>query len=141
MKYIGILVVAMALTAGTAGQDAKKVNASLQGTWAVGTINGKSLDGGPSLLLSFEGDKYFQTMDGTVNERGWYKIDTSKKPMTIDLIITEGDDAGKTQLGVFEVTGDKLRANLNIPGSTQRLPDFTIAEAGIMFEAVKRAKL
>jgi len=141
MKYIGILVAAIALTAGTTGQDAKKATASLQGTWAVGSINGKSLEGGSSLLLSFAGDKYHQTVDGTVNERGSYKIDTSKKPMTIDLIITEGDDAGKTQLGVIEVTGDKLRAHLNVPGSTQRPPDFTISETGIMFEAVKRAKL
>ena len=141
MKYIGILVTAIALTAGTAAQDAKKATASLQGTWVVGSINGKSLEGAPALLLSFEADKYYQTVDGNVNERGSYKIDTSKKPMTIDLNITEGDDAGKTQLGVFEVAGDKLRCNLNIPGSTQRPPDFTISEAGIMFEAVKRAKL
>ena len=141
MKSIGVVVAVLALAVGTFAQDAKKAGASLEGTWALGSLNGKSLEGGPSLLLTFEGGKYHQTLDNTVNERGTYKIDRSKTPMTIDLAIAEGDDAGKTQLGVFEVTGDKLRANLAIPGATERPKDFTISETGLMFEAARRVKM
>ena len=140
-KLIGIVVAVLALSAGIVAQNAKKAGASLEGTWALGSLNGKSLEGGPSLLLTFEGGKYHQTLDNTVNERGTYKIDTSKKPMTIDLNIVEGDDAGKVQLGVFEVTGDKLRANLGLPGATERPKDFTISETGLMFEAARRVKM
>ena len=141
MKAMGIVVAVLTLTAVTFAQDAKKAGASLDGTWTLASINGKSMEGGPSLQLTFEGGKYHQSLDNNVNERGTYKIDTSKKPMTIDLSIAEGDDAGKTQLGVFEVTGDKLRANLGLPGATERPKDFTISEAGLMFEAARRVKM
>ena len=141
MKAIGIVVAVLALSAGMVAQDAKKAGASLQGTWALASLNGKSLEGGQSLLLTFEGGKYHQTLDNTVNERGSYTIDTSHKPMTIDLMIAEGDDGGKTQFGIFEVTGDKLRANFGFPGATERPKDFTISESGLMFEATRRVKM
>jgi uncharacterized protein (TIGR03067 family) len=140
MKAIGTVVAVLALAVGAIAQDAKKAGASLEGTWALGSLNGKGLDGGPSLQLTFAAGKYHQTLDNNVNERGTYKIDASKKPMTIDLMIAEGDDAGKTQLGVFEVTGDKLRANLGFPGAPERPKDFTISESGLMFEAARQVK-
>ena len=90
------------------------------------------------MSLTFTGDKYHQTLGAEVNERGTIKVDASKKPMMIDLIITEGQDAGKTQLGVFEVTGGEIRANLNTPGTTLRPPDFTIKEGFIMFVGKKK---
>ena len=74
-----------------------------------------------------------------MNERGSIKIDASKKPMAIDLIITEGSDAGKTQLGVIEVTGDTMRASLDTPGAGQRPTDFTVKDGVIVF-AGKRSK-
>ena len=82
------------------------------------SINGQTApQGSPEMTLTFTGDTYHQTLGGEVNERGTIKLDASKKPMTIDLIITEGPDAGKTQLGIFEVTGDTVRASLDTPGA------------------------
>lgn len=59
--------------------------------------------------MTFKGNTYHQPYGGKVNERGTFKIDTAKKPMTMDLTITEGSDAGKAQPGIFEVSGDILR--------------------------------
>ena len=106
----------------------------LQGTWVITSINGQATpEGSPEMTLTFTGDKYHQTLGGEVNERGTIKLDKSKKPMMIDLIIAEGDDAGKTQLGIIEVSGDTVRANLDTPGLQQRPPDFTIKEGFVMF--------
>jgi uncharacterized protein (TIGR03067 family) len=73
-----------------------------------------------------------------VNERGNFKVDAAKKPMAIDLIITEGGDAGKIQLGLVEVSSDTLRLSFDIPGGGQRPSDFTVKEGDIMVVAKKK---
>ncbi len=52
--------------------------------------------------------------------------------MPIDLTIVEGDDAGKTQVGIVEVDGDKLRICFAIPGATERPADFIVKEGFLM---------
>jgi uncharacterized protein (TIGR03067 family) len=121
---------------GTKPQIAKGA-AALQGTWALGSINGQAATEGSELTLTFEGNRYYQTFGGTVNERGTFKVDATKKPMTIDLTITEGNDAGKTQLGVFEVTGDIMRCSFNAAGSTERPASLT---EGALVVAAKKSK-
>jgi uncharacterized protein (TIGR03067 family) len=121
---------------GTKPQVAKGA-AVLQGTWAVSSINGQTATEGNELKLTFDGSKYHQTFGGTVNERGTFKVDATKKPMTIDLSITEGNDAGKTQLGLVEVTGDTMRVTFNAPGSTQRP---TSLKEGTLVVAAKKSK-
>ena len=131
-----ILALTLPFTAPQAGDKTVK---ALQGTWVVTTMNGQEAPAGaPELSITFTGDKYHQTLGGQVNERGSYKVDASKKPMTIELTITEGQDAGKTQLGVFDITGDTLRANLDTPGANQRPTDFTAKEGSLLFVAKKQ---
>ena len=89
-------------------------------------------------MLTIAGGKSHQTFGGAVNERGTIRVDASKKPMTIDLAITEGSDAGKTQLGIVEVTGDAIRGNLDTPGAGQRPTDFTVKDGAIMFVGKKK---
>jgi uncharacterized protein (TIGR03067 family) len=137
MTYVRILVALLVMSAGLAAQGGKPAAASkaavpLQGTWIVTSINGKPAgEGSPELTLTFAGDKYHQAVGGKVNERGTIKIDTSKKPMTIDLAITEGSDAGKAQLGIVEVKGDTLRASFDQPGAGKRPTSFEITEGAL----------
>jgi uncharacterized protein (TIGR03067 family) len=121
---------------GAKPQTAKSATA-LQGTWAISSINGEAATESNELKLTFDGNKYHQTLGGTVNERGTFKVDTTKKPMTIDLSIMEGDDAGKTQLGILEVTGDTMRCTFNPPGSTERPASLT---EGAIVVAAKKSK-
>lgn len=143
MKQFAILALLLAFIPAVLAQGAKPADpnaaalASLQGKWVINSLNGQTAAEGMEVSLTFTGDKYAQTMNGEVNERGTIKLDASKKPMTIDLIITEGGDAGKTQLGVFEVTGDKLTANLDIPGAGQRPADLSPREGSLLFLATK----
>ena len=103
---LGIL--AMSLMFVLAGQassdDVKKELDKIQGNWAVTMFNGQSIPSDAQAFLVFKGDKYEQWTNGAADERGTIKIDPAAKPKSIDLIITEGNDAGKTQPGVYELT-------------------------------------
>ena len=114
--FVSIALVALLAAAGVSAQDAvPKELVPIQGTWIITSANGQDVTGqfGPAAALAFTGNKYTGTIDGDVNERGTIKLDTTKKPATIDLNIVEGDDAGKLQLGVVEITGDTLKMKLN----------------------------
>ena len=142
MTLCSIVIFAIALSAGVLPQGAKdkpKPKPSpLEGTWVINSINGQPMAEGSEMTLTFTGDKYHQTFGGTVNERGTIKLDRTKKPMMIDLIIAEGQDAGKTQLGIIEVSGDTVRAILDTPGLGKRPPDFTAKEGFVMFAGKKK---
>jgi uncharacterized protein (TIGR03067 family) len=149
MTQLTTLIAAVTLVAGIFTQGTKpqakpgtkppaaKGAAALQGTWEVSTINGQTASPGNELKLTFEGSKYHQTYGGTVNERGTFKVDATKKPMTIDLSISEGNDAGKTQLGTFDVTGDTMRVSFNPPGSAERPASVT---TGALVVVAKKSK-
>lgn len=112
---------------------------SLQGTWVLTSVNGSSVaDSGSEISLTFTGDKYVQTVDGDVVERGTVKLDPSKKPMVMDLNILEGGDAGKLQLGVVQISEKLLTGKLNTPGSTDRPTDFAPADGFFVFNATKK---
>ncbi len=55
-----------------------------------------------------------------------FTVDRSKTPMAIDYYNTEGGNAGKTQLGIYELNGTTLRLCLAAPGQ-ERPADFTSA--------------
>ena len=103
-----------------------KALAPLQGTWTIASINGQDpAAGGATMTITFTGDKYSQTVNGTVNERGTFKIGVDKKLTTIDLAITEGGDANKIQLGLVEIDGATMKLKLSLPGQTTRPEDFS----------------
>ncbi len=96
----------------------------LNGTWLFSsvTFDGKvSVDGHTS--LSFSGNKYEQALDGVANEHGIIQLDQTKKPMTIDFFVSDGDAANSVQLGIIEVAGDTLKLHLNL-GTTMRPVNF-----------------
>ena len=143
MTHFSVLLASIALAAGIGGQagkpPAKPASTAVQGTWVVASINGETAPmGAQEMTLTFTGDKYEQALGGQVNERGTIKVDTSKKPMTIDLAIGEGSDAGKTQLGIFEVSGESMKLHLDTPGAGQRPTDFTGKEGSYMVIAKKK---
>ena len=70
--------------------------------------------------LTFTGDKYEQWANGSADERGSFKVNPATKPASIDLMIAEGSDAGKLQLGVYEITGDTLSLTFSAPSDPVR---------------------
>lgn len=98
---------------------AKKALDQIQGSWQAVSLNGQNLPNGVEMILSFSGDKYENWVNGALDERGTVKIDPSTKPASIDFVIIQGDDAGKTQLGLVEVNGDSLILSFAMPGNAR----------------------
>jgi len=135
-------ILAMSLLFVTAGQapadDVKKELDKIQGSWAVVTMNGQAVPSEAQFFLVFKGDKYEQWTNGVVNERGSMKLDPKTKPLSLDLIITEGDDAGKTQPGLYEFTdAETLSVGLAIPGNTTRPASIAQAELQVVLKKAK----
>ena len=115
------------------------VMTAMQGSWLMTSTNGQDMAGsGMEVVVTITDDKYVQTMNGQVEERGSFKIDETKKPMTLDVTITEGEKAGMTELGVIEVDGKTMRGKLAEPGATARPTDFAAAEGFFTFSATKK---
>jgi len=124
----------------TAKPEAAKGKAltMLQGTWVFTSTNGQDTAGSPEILVTITDNKYVQTIGGEVVERGTFKIDETKKPMTMDLAIAEGQSAGQAQVGIFEVTATTLKASLADAGVTTRPADFNQAEGLFVITATKK---
>jgi uncharacterized protein (TIGR03067 family) len=138
MKF-GILALSLLFVpTGQAPQDdVKKEFDKLQGNWAVTSMNGQDLPAEAEVYLTFKDDKYEQWVSGSVQERGSIKIDNKTKPISIDLVITEGNDAGKTQPGVYELNGDTLSIGLAIAGNTARPSTVAQGELQAVLKKVK----
>jgi uncharacterized protein (TIGR03067 family) len=129
---VAIVLAASSLSAQTPAGQARQTNPSataaavpaelkpFQGTWVLTTPDGQPLADSGELTIAITGDKYAQSVAGAVNERGTIKLDATKKPMWIDLSITDGADAGKTQVGLIEVTGGVMKGVFGMAGSTTR---------------------
>ena len=137
---LGILALSvMFVVPGQSSQDdTKKELERLQGKWAIVTFNGQNVPSEAQAFLVINGDKYEQWNAGSVDERGTVKIDPKTKPMSIDLIITEGGDAGKTQPGVYELTdATTLSIGLAVPGNTTRPSAIANAELQVLLKKAK----
>ena len=91
-----------------------------QGTWFVTSVPGQMMPPGTMAAFVVTGDRYEGFDNGKRNESGTIKLGASATPMTIDLAITEGTDAGQTQVGLVELKGDTVRLALAEPGVTIR---------------------
>jgi uncharacterized protein (TIGR03067 family) len=138
MIGIGLLAIVMSAAAGAQAGLSKELTA-LQGNWVTTMLNGEAVPANPEVMLAVDKDKYAQSVDGQVIERGSIKLDASKKPVAIDLIITEGTDAGKTQLGVIDIAEKTIRFKLSRPGETTRPGDFEPADGFDVFVFNKKA--
>jgi uncharacterized protein (TIGR03067 family) len=107
-----LLTMTGTLTAGDAKEEAiKKDRKRYEGTWQVISLevdgNKASEEDAKKITVINEADgKWAIEVDGNVVAKGTSEIDPTKKPRTVDLTMTEGDDKGKTFLGIYELADD-----------------------------------
>lgn len=119
MKRV-LCALVLLVSVGVAAQTAvPKEFEALQGPWALTSAAGTAVPAGMAGMI-FTGDKYQGLSSGIVDERGTIRLNTATKPMSIDLVITEGDDKGKVQLGLVDITGDTMTLILAEPGDKTR---------------------
>lgn len=99
----------------------------LNGAWIAreATRNGEKIGAEffEGASVEFADGKYTATLGG-LTEKGTFKVERSRKPHTIDLKASEGQNKGRPMLGIFELDGDTLRFCFNLE-TRQRPTDFT----------------
>jgi uncharacterized protein (TIGR03067 family) len=104
----GLLIAGNAVRAEEKKDDAKK----LEGTWAATAMEfgGQQApaDAVKDTKLTFAGDQLTFTSKGK-DEKATFKVDTGKKPFTIDITPSDGPDKGKTMKGIYTLDGDTLK--------------------------------
>ena len=114
---IVILIALTAVSISPAAEESeavKKDMALLQGEWSM--VSG-SADGQPmpeqmrkQMKRVCKGDEATTTMGSQTFMKAKITIDPSKKPKTIDYLMTDGFTKGKKQLGIYEVNGDTFKS-------------------------------
>ena len=122
MKTILAFFVCCTLTSSAATSSTMltdEVTRELNGSWGVkvGTMAGNKLDANltGSMKLMIKENK-FETKVGSISESGELVMDTSKKPMTMDIVIKEGPNKGKTLKCIFKLENGELTVCYAIEG-------------------------
>lgn len=148
MTVLGFLAMAVmgVFAADDANDDAiKKDRKRIEGTWKIVSIvvNGNSStdDSGKMIVVNGADGSWNLTVDGQEIVQGTTMIDPSKKPKTIDITPTTGDDKGKIYQGIYEVADD-TRKLCFAPTGKPRPTEFTSVSGSdhvlVMFERVKK---
>lgn len=115
----------------------------IQGTWVLDSlvVEGKEIPqvNLKNTKLTIKGDKY-TFVNGDVTNKGVYKVDATKKPMTLDIVVDEGPDKGKTLPAIYEADGDSLKICLSIKGKLRPEAFGSKADSGVVLESWKKAK-
>lgn len=145
MKKFAISVACFGLCCLIAVAGGAKDGGKIEGKWNAtgGSSDGKKI---PQeiidkimLVVTFKDGKYSVTVGDKQVESGTYKIDASKKPAAIDMLIAEGKDKDKKQLAIYKIEADKLTVAIGAAGSDKRPKDFEGAD-GVEITYLKRSK-
>ena len=128
---LGLTALVISQAWGEDTEAAKKDIAQLQGEWSMASAGG----GGhalPSDMLKTskrvcKGDETTVVVGDQLLMKAKFTLDASKKPKSIDYRVISGPNAGKTQLGIYELNGDTVRFCFSAP-SMDRPTDFTAKE-------------
>jgi uncharacterized protein (TIGR03067 family) len=118
----------------------------LQGTWQIVELeaNGakKSAEEIQGWKVIFENDEMWVVKPSGKDPKLQFKLDPTKGPKTIDLIVQEGKDKGKVAPGIYAFGNGQLRLCINIFGHLSFRPrEFKTQEGdGVGFATLKRVE-
>jgi uncharacterized protein (TIGR03067 family) len=127
-KVMALAAAALVFGTGTVIPANDKETKSLDGTWQVvsQSTNGKEdaipKEGGDT--VTFNDGKYTIKEGNKDVCKGTFKLDSTMTPMSIDRTMSEGDDKGKTTLGIYQLTGDEVKVSWSRVGETDRPTGF-----------------
>jgi uncharacterized protein (TIGR03067 family) len=129
----------------TADDKSEKDQEAFQGTWQLETLN-QAGNAAPAeqlkgIVFLLKDNTYTISMGGKEVEKGTFKLDSSKKPKTVDFEIQSGNDKGKKQPGIYEIEGDTLKLCLAFPGESDRPKELAAkADTKTIYSVLKRQK-
>lgn len=148
MKYtivILILFLTQAITLSQEDKDAARKDLSkLQGNWKLisGEVAGQALPAaslsGFSLVIR---DNQYEFRNSQETEKASMVLDPSKNPAHIDFTVTEGSYKGQKQIGIYQLSDNKVKFCLAQPDEKNRPEAFkTTAQNQCMIFEFERVK-
>jgi erythromycin esterase len=115
----------------------------MQGIWRMVAMNQEGepqpLDGPLARLqLIVKSDRRTLQADDVVFAQARYRINPSAEPPTIDVIVTQGAARGQTMLGIYDLTGSRLRVCLAAPGRERPREFYPKAGSGHVLQELER---
>jgi uncharacterized protein (TIGR03067 family) len=115
--------------------------AKLQGTWTITSLetDGRTM---PAMVFSgaqivIEGDRFTSLGMGQRYE-GIVELPRAKKTKALDLVFTDGPQAGTRNLGIYKLTGDRWTICLATRGATRPQKFATKPASGLSLETLQR---
>lgn len=139
--WLGLVVVGLLLAA----DDAKKTDKTakqIEGKWQGVSLeqDGNKNEDAKDFIATIHDGRYEVKRGDELTSKGKVKLDTAKKPHTMDIMVEEGDAAGQTELGIYEVKKGRLRICYARPDKP-RPTEFTAKEgSGNTLVVLKRIK-
>jgi uncharacterized protein (TIGR03067 family) len=144
LEALALLPLLYMLAAEPAQTEVKQQDlATLQGTWKPVSMemDGKFLTAEQigKTRLTIKGEKFtFDT--GKDSHEGLYKLDPSHDPKHLDILITRGDEVGKTYLVIYKFSEGKMIQCMKVSNAERPL-DFTGRKgSGNLYEIWERVK-
>ena len=120
MKTFVATIAALLTVGACAAEKEINVRSRMSGTWScvAATINGKPLADSTvkKLHLTMTDTRYKTERNDEVLFDSSYRLDTTKAPVHINMVGTEGDLAGKEAQGIIALEGDTLKICYTMPG-------------------------
>jgi uncharacterized protein (TIGR03067 family) len=130
MTVVTVLFLTMNAWADDKDDAVKKEVDKLQGEW-------KGV--GQEFTLKIKGNDY--EFNAGETEKGTMTFNPNTKPAQVDVKIKEGNDAGKKQVGIYKLEGDKLTFCFAMAGETERPTKFEASqEKGILLFRFEKEK-
>jgi uncharacterized protein (TIGR03067 family) len=137
-----MLAIMMIASGVWAEEGAKNPQQPLQGDW---TIQSMEQDGHKTLAekiksvrLVINGDHL--AVQGDKCMKSTIKLDPSKKPQHIDIILSDGPDKGKVWHGIYELSGNDWKLCLGKPGKDRPSEFVSKENSGVVLMMLKRNK-
>jgi uncharacterized protein (TIGR03067 family) len=114
--------------------------AKLQGTWNVVALelDGQNRPAGTDARIVVDGDRF--TSEGMgATYKGKLIVDPTQKPKAFDLRFTAGPEKGNTNLGIYELKGDRWKICLDFQGKERPKTFAAAAGSGRAVEVLQRA--
>lgn len=132
------------LSVAVAADDAAGELAKFQGDWIIVSfiVDGKpaAADVVKTIKLNVKGDVSTFTI-GAVTAMGSYKLDPTKQPKWLDILVTSGAEKGMTKLSIYEFAGQELKICHSGANVKDRPKEFASKPgSGHILEVWKKAK-
>ena len=136
------LVCALVVTSAGGQEKGKTDEEKIQGTWSFVSVERGGIDMNDDFIkeakVTLTADKVKISAQGKDMEVG-YKLDSTKKPKQIDILINEGGKEVVSK-GIYELDGDDLKVCFGQPGDNRPTEFKTAGGSSEMLVVMKRDK-